>query len=446
MKRVRFRTTMIALVVLSVSATSGIGLGRMLAKVAFAGDKRKSASKRASRIRMNGPVVQNNNGGGGRVAPLGLRRLPDYPLNLRRKPALPGVFTPDAVSPLPMWTYNVTASSDLGGGSYSGQIIGLSPFNRLKTTFTIPVQIVPLIITINDGTSTVTYDPTIDDPCVPTGEFTGIDVVTGSPVFQNNNWTMNGVFVGNTQYHDANQRAQFWSLVGGTNYHLRLSQTVLAAQKINVTVGNSSGPIENINLTPDGFCGYLGIMQIQDLDNAVYNIMTGPLAAQINVGTLPIFVMKSVVMADGSLDNCCILGYHDAFNVGANIQVYSPFCLDTTGVFGEAYTTDLAHEIGEAINDPTGVNPTPVWGNIGQDYPDQCQNNFEVGDPLSPGFGTVTNTWSVVETNGLTYGLQELAFFSWFYGGPSLGAGGYYSNNGSFKGDNIPCPPGGTNE
>ena len=98
----------------------------------------------------------------------------------------------------------------------------------------------------------------------------------------------------------------------------------------------------------------------------------------------------------------------------------------------------------EAMNDPSGTNPTPAWGNQGQQP--GCQNNFEVGDPLSPG-GTppTSNQWVISQPNGLTYDLQELAFFNWFYGGTNLGAGGKYSDNGTFGGPARACPPGGTN-
>jgi len=37
--------------------------------------------------------------------------------------------------------------------------------------------------------------------------------------------------------------------------------------------------------------------------------------------------------------------------------------------------------------------------------------------------------------NGITYDLQELAFYSWFFGAPSTGAGGLFSDNGSFTTD-----------
>ena len=41
----------------------------------------------------------------------------------------------------------------------------------------------------------------------------------------------------------------------------------------------------------------------------------------------------------------------------------------------------------------------------------------------------------VTGKNGYTYTLQELAYFSYFYGGPSIAAGGAYSNNGTLTTD-----------
>ena len=113
-------------------------------------------------------------------------------------------------SPLPTFAYNIQASSALGGGFYSGTILGRNPLNRGKTTTTIPTQIIPLVITIDDtagGSGIVTYDPTVPDACV-TGNPTDVSVITGSPIFTNNAWTMNGVNIGTTQYIDAFQRAE----------------------------------------------------------------------------------------------------------------------------------------------------------------------------------------------------------------------------------------------
>jgi hypothetical protein len=353
-------------------------------------------------------------------------------------------------TPLPMWTYSITASADLGGGVYSGSIIGHSPYLRGKAVTTIPAQIIPLVITITDTNGTIVYDPTAPDACV--SGHTVDDIITGSPVFTNNtSWTMNGVNVGTTQYEDANVRAEFWSLVSGSNYHLLLSETTLASQSLSFGTGGADGPGTNYPTSDFGLCDPIGVININDLDNAVQALITGPLAGTVNVGTFPIFLTKNVVSAlsgTSIFTDCCVLGYHSAFTVGPNIQVYSPFAIDTAGAFGPGYTSAFSHEVGEAIHDPTTNNPTPVWGNIGQDV-GNCtatppgQNNFEVGDPLSPGFGTPTNEWIVPASNGLTYDLQELAFFNWFYGGTSLGTGGFFSNNGTFGGDAILCSAGG---
>ncbi len=141
--------------------------------------------------------------------------------------------------------------------------------------------------------------------------------------------------------------------------------------------------------------------------------------------------------------NCCILGYHNSFQSGPNLQIYSPFSLDTSGIFGSMDVSTLSHELAEAFNDPSGVNSTPSWGGEGQ--VSGCQTNLEVGDPLSPGFSTLTKEWTIVGANGLTYHLQELAWVNWFFDAPSLGAGGKSSNNGTFGGGAKPCPKGGTN-
>jgi len=131
--------------------------------------------------------------------------------------------------------------------------------------------------------------------------------------------------------------------------------------------------------------------------------------------------------------DCCFIGYHGIS--GLAIQTYSPFDFDSTGLFSPAIedTGVMAHEVGEWMNDPFGNNATPPWGHIGQQS--GCQNNLEVGDPL-----TGTGVPPVVMPNGFTYHLQELAFFSWFYGAPSIGVNGWFSNNGTFLTDaGAPC-------
>jgi hypothetical protein len=84
------------------------------------------------------------------------------------------------------------------------------------------------------------------------------------------------------------------------------------------------------------------------------------------------------------------------------------------------------------MNDTNTANPVPPWGHIGQQP--GCQNNLEVGDPLS---GTLAPP-IFNPANGFTYHMQELAFFSWFYGAPSVGVNEWFSDNGTFLQDAGP--------
>jgi hypothetical protein len=107
------------------------------------------------------------------------------------------------------------------------------------------------------------------------------------------------------------------------------------------------------------------------------------------------------------------------------MQTYAVADYENSGAFsGPGDVSVLSHEVGEWMDDPFTNNQTRSWGHIGQVT--GCQGNLEVGDPL-------TGTTLTVPMNGFNYHPQELAFFSWFYRqSPSLGANGWYSNNGTF--------------
>ncbi len=278
MKPFRLRTSIVALMVVSGSAVTGVGLGQILTKFVSAADQPKAAISQAGGKSL--PKAVASRPGGMTKNPhanaAGIRII--YP-NPRHRYPRPAGFdlhneVASAVVPIPLWSYSITASAAMGGDTFTGTIIGKSPFSATKTTTTIPTQIVPLVITITDTTTTphttITYDPTAPDPCAP--GHTTVDIITGSPLFTNNTWTMNGVNVGTTQYIDANQRAQHWSLVGGTNYHLILQPSVLPAQKLTFSGAGSSGPGQNYDaktLTMGTGCGSVGVVDNNDLDAAV---------------------------------------------------------------------------------------------------------------------------------------------------------------------------------
>lgn len=327
---------------------------------------------------------------------------------------------------IPLWDYSVT--SPLDNHVYSGTMVGRSPFFHGARTTNVTTIIVPLKIKFSDGT---VFDPTAIDPgCSPAG--TPLSLTQNSPIFVPVDINRGGVDIGVTQYLDAFQRGSFWTNVAvtGDRYHTTLSPvTVLAA--VTVTIPAADGAV--FSTAQFGGCGgTIGVMNINWFDPLVQGTIVPSLAAQgVGPTTLPLFLMKDVVMTSGTPSfpsNCCIAGYHGAF--GNPLQTYSPFDYDTTGIFiGDANIATLSHEVGEWMDDPTGNNPTPLWGNIGQ--VSGCQNNLEVGDPLSG-----TEFPPLIAPNGVTYNPQELAFFSWFFRqSPSLGVNDWYSDNGSFTSD-----------
>ncbi|HEV2298370.1 MAG TPA: hypothetical protein VGR72_07620 [Candidatus Acidoferrales bacterium] len=338
-------------------------------------------------------------------------------------------------STIPLWNFSQVAYDS---NTYAGQMVGRSPFARGRRTTTVATFVVPVKITMGD-TSEV-FDPSVADLCAPGGK--SVDtLVVASPIFQNSSFSMNGASIGSTQYLDAFQRANFWSKVSGTPYHtiFSTSPTVLAA--VSVSVPKADGSTMSKSLF--GGCRDLATVDINWWDNQVQTVILPNLASKgVGPQNFPQFVLDSVGFTVSG--HCCALGYHNAFfNASSLLQTYSVNMYDTSGGFGGDISV-MSHEVAEWMDDPGGGNPTPAWGAEGQVTAGSCQNNLEDGDPLTPGFGTPSNSFSVT-LGGATYTLQELAFFSWFMGSPSLGAGGLFSDHGTFTGHAKACPPGGTN-
>ena len=368
-----------------------------------------------------------------------LFRLPDGPREIKKPDASPkrGYYTvvplkegatkvEDIINQsttgttIPLWGYGVV--SPLDNKSYSGQMVGRAPFFHGHRSTSVQAYLVPVALTFDD-TNTV-FDPTAPDACI--GNDTVMNVTVSSPMFQNASFTMNQANVGTTQYVDAFQRANFWGYVAGTSYHTLL--TLKTLPKISVSVGTTAGFTSVSN-----FCGYYGELDYNVWDSYVQNTLIPSLKAQgVGPTDLPIFIFDSVVMYGNSDPNdCCILGYHGSYTPSNVLQTYSVTNFDTAGDFSPDIST-ISHEIAEWMNDPLGTNATPAWGHIGQVT--GCQNNLEVGDPLSGTF------FPSVTMNGFTYNPQELAFFTWFYRlSPSFGAGGLYSNNGTLTSGQGAC-------
>jgi hypothetical protein len=350
---------------------------------------------------------------------------------------------------LPTWTFNVSSTRD--HANYTGVMVGHNPFGREPNKVAhVPTQIVPIVITTNlIGTSvdssgnitttpgTTTMDPTVaNSACLAPPNDVPLVLFRQSPIIKRATFSFGGTEVGDTQYLDAFQRANFWAYTQGHDYHVFLRPaTTTKTVYINVPAADGLA-LATSSFGPPDFCAPLGIIDINWFDAYLDSTIIPSLYAQgVNPGSLPIFLLANVVLASPVTDinTCCILGYHGT--TGLPIQTYSPMDFDTTGLFGpDIFDTAIAaHEVGEWMNDPYGDNPTPPWGHIGQQP--NCQGNLEVGDPL-----TGTDIPTVTMPNGYGYHLQELVFFSWFFGAPSIAVNGWFTDNNTFTSDaGPPC-------
>jgi len=333
--------------------------------------------------------------------------------------------TPKPPKPVPLATF--TRKISARGANYSYTLVGSDPFVKRAKPVTVTTYIVPLRIEFDDGT---VADPTEASSCA--GGHVAIDDILQSPLFADNDYGDGHP----RQYVENFRYDEFWSQTGAPNalnpsYSVRLAPAVLPT--ITIQAHGSPTKIE--------LCGRLGMLDIDTLDNLLFEqIIPSLKPLGVAANTLPMFVLHGVIMTESDDPNGVIGGYHNAGFATAPtapgpdkkappppplIQTWAVANYDDTHDFH--FDQDVAvgsHELAEWLDDPYTINPTPAWGHTGQ--VGGCQNNLEVGDPLS-------GTFFEMDVNGMTYHPQELAFFSWFFDqSPSIGINGWYSSNGSF--------------
>lgn len=347
-------------------------------------------------------------------------------------------------SALATFPYTVVSSRDRK--TYSGAMVGQSPFGSGLTTTNIATPVIPVILTTNSTATaihagfvittkpaTTVFNPTAaDSSCLGASNNVPVTLFDQSPIFQSAKFTFGNTALGTTQYIDAFQRGNFWQNVAGSNYHTILNPQMYPAVRLNL-------PGDQALSLPGAFFGGCGPIAIVNFTYLYNQIFPSLLAAEgVHSSQFPVFLFYNTVLSGSSpsdLKDCCILGFHAATtkSAGAPVQTWSFIDFHTAGAFGPGVrdTSIASHEVGEWMDDPFGNNPTPAWGHTGQ--VGGCQGNLEVGDPL-----TGTNVPTVKGANGFTYHLQELAFFSWFYGAPSIAANGWFSDNNTFTSDAGP--------
>jgi hypothetical protein len=262
---------------------------------------------------------------------------------------------------IPLWQDQVHPRATLGGGTDTFCMVGRDPIragNNAATT--VPTVIVPIIWTFKP--QNVTFDPTTRDAACEANSALNLTLL--SPIFKNSTLKVGPVVVGTGQYSGNFQRANFFRFTkpGAINpkFNLVLSDTALKGQGINAT--NFPNPITTP--CPHG-TGHLGFLEIGSLDKFIQTIVFPALKAQLKPNTFPIFLFYNVVEFSGTLTNCCILGYHNAFanpSYSNEFQTYGVVDFDMSNAFGSGVSdvSVMSHEVEEWQDDPTtGIRRRP---------------------------------------------------------------------------------------
>jgi hypothetical protein len=310
-----------------------------------------------------------------------------------------------------------TSSFKDGTSTYCYQMIGVKPTKTAKST-ALTTQTYALKFTFANGD---VFDPTaVNSKCDSVSPY---QRYLDSPLFNAAPIVNGKVSLGTIQYEDAQSVGEWYKFVkADKGYAITLTDTgkpILLSLKVPASEGTTQAVT--------GFCNADGIGTV-DINWLASEINT----AKWNVGQISVVLMWDVFQTESG--SCCVLGYHTYYqNSKGDNGVASLTALNNPGIFSATGIQDIhatSHEFGEAINDPFGNNTVPEWGHIGQQP--GCQNNLEVGDPLT---GTVYDGGKGITLKGFTYHPQELVYFNWFTQQTKYadyGADDVYSMSGTF--------------
>ena len=321
-----------------------------------------------------------------------------------------------------------TNYTSLGGVQLPFNIVGTNPANGAATT-NIPTVIVPINVVYATAHN------------LALNGSDRVSLTQNSPIFLTADYTVGGNDLGVTQFGDALQRGEFQNIAGfSQDYHVLLGTPTIAPA---VTITVTSTKQGNLYRLRSG--GLVGVLASAFLDSVIDSMVKN-----FPANTLPIYLTDNVFEgADGTINTCCILGYHASQG--------GPIATDKTWIY-TAHTDPntfvgnviedvqpLSHEVSEWLNDPFvgagfigGINliPPAVLPASGGG----CIINFETGDPLE--FSLPAAQFTEV-TNGTTYHLQDEVFLTWYlHTTPSFSVNGQYSFQNTFTTFSPLCGPG----
>jgi hypothetical protein len=269
-----------------------------------------------------------------------------------------------------------------------------------------------------------------------------VDAVLKSPIFSFSNFTSSRR---STQYGDAIQRAQFFS-VADDDWHTMLLPRVEQARTMVLRQSDDpdNAPNYTAQLNEDGTCcalvqvdkdAFLKAMFPETPNDTSTVVGKAENRGQITTRDLSIFLFNNMFLVSQEDPSLFAGGFHDFDSepgTSANgwrerRYVLSVASFISGGVVGTDFAdvAALSHEVTEAINDPFVANETPWWfGPNGT-----CKNILEGADVIE---GTANETFPIV-MNGTTYHPVNVALLPWFAGmspSPAIDHAYSYPNTG----------------
>jgi hypothetical protein len=315
--------------------------------------------------------------------------------------------------------------------------VGKAPKNGGVTHIGAPI--IPVTVELLDANGKQAFDPDTGAKLRVNPEDHIKDVLQ-SPVFADYQFTSSK---NPTQYTDAIHRATFWDDIG-SSWHTLLNPSVEKGTVMKVPFGAYAYALNGdgtccafLLLDADTFSALLFPSSYPFDDSTLMGAaeLSG-IATTKNITTL---LFPDTYLYIGTLDNCCILGFH-----GPDIEPGTPKNGNLTRLYSMIYASwvspglfgtpelgfedvvALSHEMSETFADPFTVfdgvhNLTPWWYSGGN-----CQNNLETGDVIE---GLPTDvTFPIAGRNGFLYHPQNVALLQWFaFQAQSTALGGAYS-------------------
>jgi len=286
---------------------------------------------------------------------------------------------------------------------------------------------------------------------VPFGPFE--DLIEDSPNFRNANYS-----VGNTQFGDGVQRAEFFNMMD-EDWHTLLSPSIVNRATLQIPATVQVQFADGTVLTVPGYITQTAadgstvvflldlLFNFLDFNQAVDDINAGDFTTDaINYHVYPNTFLFSVADEQGDL-SCCVLGFHeyifDPTVTPTPRWIYAFASWISPGTFGGGFqdVTGLSHETSEALNDPFGNNIVPTWQFPGTSG--GCQANLETGDPVEVLPNATVPIVTREKHEVFQYHPQTEALLQWFeIGNPSNAIGGAFSypNTAVLTQAATPCP------